>query len=37
MNSSADLLQKGKEWAANHQGFSQIHPDYRVWDLLQES
>jgi predicted metal-dependent enzyme (double-stranded beta helix superfamily) len=37
MNSSADLLQKGREWTANHQGFSQVYPDYRVWDLLQES
>ena len=37
MNSSADLLQKGREWIANHQGFSQVYPDYRVWDLLQES
>jgi predicted metal-dependent enzyme (double-stranded beta helix superfamily) len=37
MNSSADLLQKGREWIANHQGFSQVYPDYRIWDLLQES
>ena len=37
MNSSADSLQKGRDWIANHQGFSQIYPDYRIWDLLQES
>ena len=37
MNNSADLLQKGREWIANHQGFAQVYPDYRVWNLLQES
>lgn len=37
MDNSADLLQKGREWIANHQGFAQVYPDYRVWTLLQES
>jgi predicted metal-dependent enzyme (double-stranded beta helix superfamily) len=37
MNNTADLLQKGREWIANHQGFAQVYPDYRIWNLLQES
>lgn len=37
MNNLADSLQKGKEWIANHQGFAQVYPDYRIWSLLQES